>query len=39
LRAPRAIVYDFADAVSFILNGGRAIQGTVRSGDAVHVVG
>ena len=39
LRTPRAIVYDFADAVSFILNGGRATQGTVRSGDAVHVVG
>ena len=39
LRTPRAIVYDFADAVSLILNGGRAIQGTVRSGNAVHVAG
>jgi D-glycero-D-manno-heptose 1,7-bisphosphate phosphatase len=39
LRTPRAIVYDFADAVSFILNGGRAIHATVRSGDAVHVAG
>ena len=39
LRTPRAIVYDFADAVSFILNGGRAIESTVRSGEAVHVVG
>lgn len=37
LRTPRAIVYDFADAGSFILNGGRAIQGTVRAGDAVRV--
>jgi len=37
LRTPRAIVYDFADAVSLILNGGRAIHSTVRAGDAVRV--
>ena len=33
LRTPRAIVYDFADAVSFILTGGHAVSGAVHVND------